>query len=69
MTATNNDHDGLTATTMTDTDHDDQTHNLLKFVQRHQTLTVVKRLYIWREIVQLGHFTPRVNCHTDKLLH
>ena len=37
---------------MTATNHDDQRHNLVKFVQRCQmSFTVVKRLYIWRHVV------------------
>jgi len=44
---------------MTTTNHDDQRRNLVKFIQRCQmSLTVAKRLHIWREIAQLGQFTP-----------
>ena len=52
--------DKLTGSSVSDVwqwrlDNDDQIHNLVKFVQRCQTsLTVVKRLYIWQEIAQLG---------------
>jgi len=44
---------------MTATNHDDQRHNLVKFIQRYQmSLTLLKRRFILREIAQMGQFTP-----------
>jgi len=48
---------------MTATNHDNQRHNLVKFIQQCQmSLTTVKRLYTWQEIAHLGRPAVTEDC-------